>query len=167
MAAVVPAAGGAGGGPAGGGGFGGGFGGFGGGGGRGGPMVLGGGRGRYDVNRPHGSVYYSVGDAALDAAPYALTDSSSEKASYIRQRFGVSLGGPLNIPKIYNGGSKTFFFLNYNGSRGSSPYDAFSFVPTAAERSGDFSGVSGVQLINPNDGQPIPGNNFAKCRNCY
>src|SRR6202049_4743847 len=161
-----PGAGGAGaGGPGGGGGGGagfgggfGGFGGFGGGGGRGGPMVLGGGRGRYDVNRPHGSVYYSVGDAALDAAPYALTDSPVEKASYIRQRFGVSLGGPLNIPKIYNGGSKTFFFLNYNGSRGSSPYDAFSFVPTPAERSGDFSGVVGVQLVNPNNGQPIPGN---------
>lgn len=139
-------------------GFSGGFGGFGGGGGRGGPMVLGGGRGRYDVNRPHGSVYYSVGDAALDAAPYALTDSPVEKASYIRQRFGASLGGPLNIPKIYNGGSKTFFFLNYNGSRGSSPYDAFSFVPTPDERGGNFSGVTGVQLINPNNGRPIPGN---------
>ena len=95
-------------------------------------MVLGGGRGRFDINRPHGSVYYSVGDSALDAAPYALTDSSAEKASYMRQRFGVSLGGPLNIPGIYKGGSKTFFFVNYNGSRGNSPYDAFSFVPTAA-----------------------------------
>jgi hypothetical protein len=155
----APGGGGPGGGGQGGGrGGGSGFGGFGGGGGRGGPMVLGGGRGRYDVNRPHGSVYYSVGDAALDAAPYALTDSPEEKASYIRQRFGVSLGGPLNIPKIYNGGSKTFFFLNYNGSRGSSPFDAFSFVPTAAERGGDFSGVAGIQLVNPNNGQPIPGN---------
>jgi trimeric autotransporter adhesin len=155
-----PGAGGTGGGPTGGGGFGGGFGGFGGGGGRGGPMVLGGGRGRYDVNRPHGSVYYSAGDAALDASPYALTDSPVQKASYIRQRFGAALGGPLNIPKIYNGGSKTFFFLNYNGSRGSSPYDAFSFVPTPDERGGNFSGVTGVQLINPNNGQPIPGNIF-------
>ena len=158
QAAGGPGGGGPGGTPVAGGGFGGGFGGFGGGGGRGGPMVLAAGRGRYDVNRPHGSVYYSVGDSALDAAPYALTDSSAEKASYIRQRFGVSLGGPLNIPKIYNGGSKTFFFLNYNGSRGSSPYDAFSFVPTADERGGNFSGVTGVQLVNPNNGQPIPGN---------
>jgi trimeric autotransporter adhesin len=134
-------------------------GGFGGGGGPGGgPMMLGGGRGRFDINRPHGSVYYSVGDSALDASPYALTDSSTQKASYMRQRFGASLGGPLNIPGIYKGGSKTFFFANYNGSRGNSPFDAFSFVPTAAERSGDFSGVSGVQLINPNNGQPIPGN---------
>ncbi len=121
-------------------------------------MVLGGGRGRYDINRPHGSVYYSVGDAALDASPYALTDSPEGKASYIRQRFGFSLGGPLNIPKIYNGGSKTFFFFNYNGSRGSSPYDAFSFVPTPDERGGNFSGLTGVQLVNPNNGQPIPGN---------
>lgn len=156
-----PGGGGPTGGGQGGGGFGGAFGGgFGGGGGRGGAMVLGGGRGRYDINRPHGSVYYSVGDSALDAAPYALTDSPADKASYIRQRFGVSLGGPLNIPHIYKGGSKTFFFVNYNGSRGSSPYDAFSFVPTAAERAGDFSGVAGIQLINPGNGQPIPGNNF-------
>jgi hypothetical protein len=148
-----------GGGPPGGGG-GGGFAGFGGGGGRGGAMVLGGGRGRFDINRPHGSVYYSVADSALDAAPYALTNSPSHKASYMRQRFGASLGGPLNIPGIYKGGSKTFFFVNYNGARGNSPYDAFSFVPAVAERSGDFSGVSGVQLVNPNTGQPIPGNNL-------
>ena len=156
--------GGPGGGPGGGGGFGGGppggFGGFGGGGGRGGPMVLGGGRGRFDINRPHGSVYYTVGDSALDAAPYALTDSPLEKAAYMKQRFGASIGGPLNIPGIYKGGNKTFFFANYNGSRGDSPYDAFSFVPTVAERSGDFSGVAGVQLVNPNNSQPIPGNNL-------
>jgi hypothetical protein len=155
--------GGAGGGPPGGG-FGGGppggFGGFGGGGGRGGPMVLGGGRGRFDINRPHGSVYYTAGDSALDAAPYALTDSPLDKAAYMKQRFGASIGGPLNIPGIYKGGNKTFFFVNYNGSRGDSPYDAFSFVPTVAQRSGDFSGVAGVQLVNPNNGQPIPGNNL-------
>ena len=148
-----PGGGGPGGGP------GGGFAGFGGGGGRGGAMVLGGGRGRFDVNRPHGSVYYSVGDSALDAAPYALTESPVSKAGYIRQRFGASMGGPLNIPGIYKGGTKTFFFVNYNGSRGNSPFDAFSTVPTLAERSGDFSALS-TQLVNPNTGLPIPGNNF-------
>ncbi len=154
-----PGGGGPGGGPPGGG-PGGGFGGFGGGGGRRGPMMLGGGRGRFDINRPHGMAYYSVGDSALDAAPYALSNSPSDKASYIRQRFGVALGGPLNIPGVYKGSSKTFFFVHYNGTRGNSPFDAFSFVPTAAERSGDFSGVSGIQLINPNNGQPVPGNNL-------
>jgi trimeric autotransporter adhesin len=149
--------GGTGGGGLSGGGFGG-FGGFGGGGGRDGPMVLGRG-GRFDINRPRGSAYYSVADSALDSAPYALTDSPVDKAAYMRQRFGASLGGPLNIPGIYKGGSKTFFFVNYNGSRGNSPYTAFSTVPTLAERGGDFSAV-GKQLINPGNGQPIPGNNF-------
>src|SRR4029077_20524506 len=32
------------------------------------------------------------------------------------------------------------------------------FVPTMPERAGDFSGIAGVQLVNPNNGQPIPGN---------
>ena len=77
----------------------------------------------------------------------------------MRQRFGASLGGPLNIPGIYKGGSRTFFFVNYNGSRGDSPYTAFSTVPTLPERSGDFS-AAGVQLVNPGNGQPIPGYNF-------
>ena len=95
-------------------------------------MVLGRG-GRFDINRPHGSVYYSVDNAALDAAPYALTNSPVEKAAYMRQRFGASVGGPLNIPGIYKGGSKTFFFVNYNGSRGDTPFTAFSTVPTPDE----------------------------------
>jgi hypothetical protein len=154
----APGGGGPGGRPGGGGLPGGGFGGFGGGGGRGGPMVLGRG-GRFDINQPHGSAYYSVADSALDSAPYALTDSPVDKAAYMRQRFGASLGGPLNIPGIYKGGSKTFFFVNYNGSRGNSPYTAFSTVPTLAERGGDFPAV-GKQLINPGNGQPIPGNNL-------
>src|SRR5262249_42849569 len=153
----------------GGGGFGGGF--AGGGGGRG--MF---GRGRFDMNRPHGMFYYSAGDSALNAAPYPIKGPTS-RPGYLQQRFGVSLGGPLNIPKIYKGGSKTFFFFNYNGTRGENPYDAFSTVPTLAERSGDFSDSTvrthdangntarvPVQLFYPSTspcaGQPIPDNNL-------
>ena len=174
-----PGGGGPGGGGPGGGGFG--FGGPPGGGSRGGggPFVLGGGRGRFDINRPHGSVYYTLGDAALNAAPYSLTGNPLEKPGYLQQRFGVAFGGPLNIPKIYHGGTKTFFFFNYNGSRADNPYDAFSTVPTIPERSGDFSQStilshdnSGnplripVQIFYPSTsscpqaGKPIPGNNL-------
>jgi len=70
-----------------------------------------------------------------------LTGSPTNKPAYLQQRFGASIGGPLNIPKIYHGGSKTFFFANYNGSRSNNPYDYFSAVPTLAERSGDFSAL--------------------------
>jgi trimeric autotransporter adhesin len=174
-------AGGPGGGGPGGGSFGGGPGGagFGGGGGGGGPMIFGGGRGRFDINRPHGSIYYTAADSALNAAPYSLTGQPSTKPGYLNNRFGISLGGPLNIPKIYKGGSKTFFFLNYNGSRGDTPYDSFSTVPLANQRAGNFSalcqnGFSGGvcndrdtngtvinQLYDPFAGQPIPNNNLS------
>jgi trimeric autotransporter adhesin len=113
------------GGPGGGGGFGGGGGGF---------------RGRgFNSNQPHGNLYYTAGDSALSASPYSLTGFPETKPAYEQNKFGGSIGGPLNLPKIYHGGDKTFFFLNYNGSRGENPFDGFSTVPTLAERAGDFS----------------------------
>ena len=141
---------GGGGGGAGGGGFGGGGGGFilGGGGGRGGR-----GRGGFNVNQPHGSVYYDVQDGALNASPFSVTGQPTSKPDFISHRFGASLGGPLNIPKIYKGGSKTFFFFNYNGTRGETPFDEFSTVPTAAERAGNFMGIANI--IDPTTGSPF------------
>jgi trimeric autotransporter adhesin len=128
-----------------GGGFGGGPGGFGGpgggfgGGGPGGAMRIVGRRG-FDLNHPHGSIYYGIGDSALNAAPYALNGQVTNP-SYQQNSFGGSVGGPLNIPKIYQGGTKTFFFVNYNGRRGENPFDQFSTVPTLAERQGNFSAL--------------------------
>ncbi|HEX3587285.1 MAG TPA: TonB-dependent receptor, partial [Candidatus Angelobacter sp.] len=84
------------------------------------------------------------------------------KASYGQKRFGVTIGGPLNIPHIYKGGTKTFLFGSYTGSRSTNPYDVFSTVPTAAERSGDFSGLlagpNAVQLVDPVTHAIIPNN---------
>ena len=141
------------GGAGGGGGFGG-PGGFGG----GGPIAIGRlGRG-FNVNQPHGFLYFSDDDASFDAKPYSLQGIETPKASYNFARFGANAGGPLNIPHIFNGGGKWFFFAGWNGSRGSTPYDAYSTVPTAAERAGDFSGATyndgtPVAIFNPTTGQ--------------
>jgi hypothetical protein len=144
-----------------GGGFGGGPGGFGGGGpggfgggGPGGAMRITGRRG-FDVNHPHGSIYYGIGDAALNAEPYELNGEPPTNPGYLQNSFGGSIGGPLNIPKIYHGGTKTFFFVNYNGKRGSNPFDQFSTVPTLQERQGDFSGVA--HIYNPATNTEFPG----------
>ncbi len=144
------------------GGFGGGRGGGFGGGGPGRAMAMVGRRG-FDINHPHGSIYYGIGDSALNAAPYALL-GQVENPAYQQNSFGGSLGGPLNIPKIYHGGMKTFFFVNYNGRRGENPFDQFSTVPTLLERQGDFSatqytaGASAgqpVQIFNPSTNAPF------------
>ena len=137
------------------------------GGGRGeGPMMIFGGRGHFNINRPHGTLFYDLGDAALDAAPYSLTGAPVSKPGYVQHRFGGGLGGPLVIPKIYNGGNKTFFFASYTGLRSNDPYDAFSTVPTLDQRNGNFSKTlltsganagSPVAIINPLTGQPFAG----------
>jgi hypothetical protein len=152
---------------------GGGFGGSGGSGGPGGfggggagrPMVFG--RRGFDINHPHGSIYYGIGDSALNAAPYALAGEPATNPAYVQNSFGGSVGGPLNIRKIYHGGSRTFFFVNFNGRHGENPFDQFSTVPTLLERQGNFTGVSyttgpaagtQVQIFDPATNAPFPGN---------
>ncbi len=136
--------------------MGGGFGGRGGGG--GGPVVLGRNRG-FNINQPHGTIYYSANDAALNAAPFSLTGQPSINPAYLQQRFGGAIGGPLIIPHIYHG-TKTFFFLHYNGTLGDTPYSYYSTVPTLLERSGNFSQTlmngQPVQIFNPATGLPFP-----------
>ena len=131
------------GGPGGPGGFAGGRGGF------GGPFV---GRGR--GNQIRGSVYQSMDSSRLDSAPYALNGQPTTKPDYFQQRLGATLGGPLG---------RTFFFLNYTGNHASNPFDAYSTVPTPAERSGDLSAIART-LIDPLTGQPFVNNQIPGAR---
>jgi hypothetical protein len=103
---------------------------------------------RQQVNRVRFSFYDRYGNSIFNARPYSLTQANPPKDSYYNTAYGASLGGPLYIPKIYNGKDKTFFFFNYNGARARNPVDTFDTVPTQAERSGDFC-ATGAQLFNP------------------
>jgi len=151
------------------GGFAGGFGGGPGGPGGGGRAVFG--RRGFDINHPHGSIYYGVGDSALNASPYSLTGLPVIKPNYLQNSFGGSVGGPLNIPHLYEGGNKTFYFVNYNGKRGEQPFDEFSTVPTLLEREGNFSqstyttgALAGkpVEIFNPATNTPFPNNTISQ-----
>ena len=90
--------------------------------------------------------------------------SLATNPAYVQNSFGGSVGGPLNIPKIYHGGTKTFFFVNYNGKRGENPFDQFSTVPTLLERQGNFSQTTytsgpskgnSVEIVDPRDEVPF------------
>jgi Carboxypeptidase regulatory-like domain len=93
-------------------------------------------------NRIRGNVFDSYTNSAFNARPYPLNTPSQPQAPFYREMFGVSLGGPLNIPKIYNGGNKTSFFVNFNTIRGTSPENILASLPTAGERQGDFSATT-------------------------
>jgi hypothetical protein len=91
------------------------------------------------VNRIRGNFTEQYTNSGFDAHPYPLNVAESPQIPTYRETFGFSLGGPLVIPHVYRGGNKTSWFASYNLQRGRTGQDSFSTVPTAAERTGDFS----------------------------
>ena len=85
----------------------------------------------------HGSLFEYLQNDALDADPYGF----SGKAPKHFNTFGGSLGGPLSIPRLYNGKDKTFFFLDYEGNRRSTAIAEQFLVPTQAERNGNLAAL--------------------------
>src|SRR5689334_5969031 len=118
---------------------------------------------RSGTNQWHGSAYdYNVNEAYNASQPYTGLHNRARRNDY-----GGSLGGPVWIPKIYNGKDKTFFFWNFEQYRESQIVSTTTIsVPTSAYRAGDFSPLipaSGNQFIKvgPNNytdplGRTIP-----------
>ncbi len=127
-------------------------GGFGGGPGGGGPGVFRIPR-RFDINRPHGMIFYEAGNSIFDARSYSLSGVPAGQPNYSKNRYGALLGGPLKIPHLFDASKSTFFFLGYFGSLSTNPFDVFGTVPTPAERAGDFSQT--LIQTGPNAGQPV------------
>jgi hypothetical protein len=68
-------------------------------------------------------------------------------------QYGLTAGGPIMVPKVYDGRNKLFWFFAWEGLKDNQPGTAFFTVPTDAERKGDFSALlalgSQYQLYNP------------------
>jgi Carboxypeptidase regulatory-like domain len=93
---------------------------------------------RPGTNTWHGSAFEFLRNDAFDARNYF----APTKLEYRQNQFGGTFGGAV----IKN---KLFFFANYEGGRQVQGQPLYSFVPTAAERTGDFSGLGPT-------GQPLP-----------
>jgi len=107
------------------------------------------------TNQLHGSGYEYFTNEALDAATPFTKALPRER----KNDFGFSLGGPVYIPKLYNGRNKTFFYFNEEWFHNVTvQVGTYSTVPTLAYRSGDFSGaLTGRTLTSTLDpvGRPI------------
>jgi len=125
-------------------------------GGRGGPRDRNGnpafiGNRRPNNNRITGSLFYRIGNSALNARPFSVNGLVEPKAGYAQNYFGFSAGGPLFIPKLFHA-EKVFWFLNYNGTRLRNGVDQSYTVPTEQERTGNFAAIPGVRLYTPQSG---------------
>jgi hypothetical protein len=91
---------------------------------------------RSGSNKFHAEMYDFMENSALDARGFFATTTPARH----QNEFGVDVAGPIDIPHVYNGKDKTFFFVYYSGfrlSEGQAP--ALATIPTVAEQSGDFS----------------------------
>jgi hypothetical protein len=108
------------------------------------------------TNNWHGSLFEYFQNDALDAKVLNFDVKAPKRFN----TFGGSLGGPVVIPKLYNGHNKTFFFLDYEGNRKTTSQPEQFLVPTLAQRNGNLNGLNipNNALINPFNGQPFPNN---------
>jgi hypothetical protein len=124
------------------------------------------------TNSVHGDVFEFDRNAVFNARNFFAATRDQLK----RNQFGFVLGGPVVIPKVYDGRDRTFWFFGYQGTLirnigGTSS----ALLPTPAELNGDFSTYldasnpsnplgKAVNIIDPQTGQPFPGNQIPKTR---
>lgn len=105
------------------------------------------------TNSFHGSAYEFLQVSALNDTPYFTKFKPGQKKSVTRfNQYGGSIGGPILLPKIYNGRNRLFFFFAFEGIQDNTPSPSFITVPTIAERGGNF----GALLTLTNNGKPAP-----------
>ncbi len=91
-------------------------------------------------NQFHGSAYEFVRNNDFDANNFFNNASHIANSIYKQNDFGLTVGGPVWIPKVYHGKDKTFFFFSYEGFRNRTGANGTAFtVPTPEMYNGDFS----------------------------
>ena len=131
-------------------------------------------------NQFHGALSEFNQISNLAATPYFTNASGSKKTPFGDNQFGLAVGGPVWIPKVYNGRNKLFFFFAYEKYGDRDLYPTYFTMPTAAERTGDFSrllslntGSKNYTLYDPSTGvlngsvvtrTAFPGNIIPKSR---
>jgi len=149
------------------------------------------------TNTFHGDAFEFIRNNFIDAAAFNSTPcppgvnpgATCGKDTLHQDQYGGTIGGPVLIPKLYNGKNRLFFFVGYQYSRYKNTTSSSSaYVPTAANLAGDFTAEAGVptsvpgagpttgtapnalcstaskgptQLLDPRTGVPLPGNVYA------
>ncbi len=123
------------------------------------------------ANEFHGTLYWFNQATPLQANAFFINKAGQPRAADVLNQYGVTAGGPILVPKLYNGRNKVFWFMAWEGLHEPSASANTTTVPTAAEKNGDFSALlklgSQYQIYDPATGsvsgstvarQPFPNN---------
>ncbi len=100
------------------------------------------------TNQFHGSLFWFLRNDALDARNFFEAD----KLPLRQNQFGFVAGGPVFIPKVYDGRNKTFFLVNYEGMRTRVETNRFGIIPSPENLAGRFEET----ITDPFTGEPFP-----------
>jgi hypothetical protein len=120
------------------------------------------------TNEFHGSVFEFLRNEKLDANNFFSNAGRVSRQPFKQNQFGFTMGGPLEIPKLYNGKNRTFFFGDYQGTRRhTSASSNILDIPPEEFRAGNFSRLTQTifdpraRRLGPNNtviSTPLPGN---------
>ncbi len=109
--------------------------------------------GRSGTNQIHGSAYEFFRNNVLNANGWTNNRNGLSRNPVRHNEYGFSLGGPIVIPRLYDGRNRTFFFFNYEQIKDRAPDNVTASVPTLLQRSGDFSqtfnGATLIRIFDP------------------
>ncbi|HEY3938560.1 MAG TPA: carboxypeptidase-like regulatory domain-containing protein [Bryobacteraceae bacterium] len=103
-------------------------------------------------NELHGSGWEFLRNKDLNANTFFNNRGGVGRPAFTQNQFGANFGGPVYIPKLYDGRNKTFFFIDYEGFRLRQGQSSVQTVPTAQERTGDLSAYAaaiGTSIYDP------------------
>jgi outer membrane receptor protein involved in Fe transport len=108
------------------------------------------------TNQYHATLWEFLRNDVLDANGFFANSFGDQRNALRQNQFGVAGGGPVWIPKLYNGKNRTFFYGGYEGYRQSVAAQSTGLAPTPAQLAGNFQGFA--TIYNPATGLPFPNN---------
>lgn len=129
------------------------------------------------TNRFHGSAYDYNQVSKTAATDFFVNRAGQKKTNLVYNQFGLAAGGPLLVPKLYDGRNRLFWYFAWEGIKHVNPEPVTTTVPTESERQGDFSALlalgANYQIYDPYSGRregarirrdPLPGNRLPQAR---
>ncbi len=108
------------------------------------------------TNQFHGDMWEFVRNDKFDAADFFENAGNVKKGKFRQNQFGLTFGGPVIVPKLYNGKNKTFFFGDYEGTRIRHALPTLTTVPTLAERNSGWTDFSDLIAGQSESGMTPP-----------
>ena len=118
------------------------------------------------TNQLHGQAEWALRNSMFDAPNIFQNRAGQKIPHYTDNRWGIVGGGPVWVPKIYDGRNKTFWFYGYAANKFGVPQSFTSTVPTADMRRGNLSGLLALgpqyQIYDPTTTVAVAGGRFQR-----